>query len=53
MRLLVDGLSDKEIASVLGLSRRTVSSHVTTIRAKLDAPSRTAAAALAVRDHLI
>jgi predicted ATPase/DNA-binding CsgD family transcriptional regulator len=53
LRLLVDGRSDKEIAAALGISRRTASSHVATIRAKLDAPSRAAAVALAVRDQLI
>ena len=53
LRLLVDGQSDKEIAAALGIGRRTVSNHVATIREKLDAPSRTAAAALAVRDRLI
>jgi non-specific serine/threonine protein kinase len=53
LRLLVVGWSDKEIAAALGISRRTASSHVATIRAKLDAPSRAAAVALAVRDQLI
>ncbi|MBA2597826.1 MAG: helix-turn-helix transcriptional regulator [Chloroflexia bacterium] len=53
LRLLIDGLADKEIAAALGIARRTVSSHIETIRAKLDAPSRTAAAAIAVRDHLV
>ena len=51
--LLASGMTDKEIAAVLGISRRTVSSHVDAIRAKLAAPSRTAAVAVAVRDHLI
>jgi non-specific serine/threonine protein kinase len=53
VRLLVAGMSDKEIAAALGIGRRTVSNHVATIRAKLGAPSRTAAAAIAVRDHLV
>jgi DNA-binding NarL/FixJ family response regulator len=53
LRLLVYGWSDKEIAAELGIGRRTASSHVATIRAKLDAPSRTAAATIAVRDRLI
>jgi predicted ATPase/DNA-binding CsgD family transcriptional regulator len=53
LRLLVHGWSDKEIAAELGIGRRTVSSHIATIRAKLDAPSRTAAAIIAVRDGLI
>jgi DNA-binding CsgD family transcriptional regulator len=53
LRLLVGGRTDKEIAAALGISRRTVSSHVEAIRAKLEAPSRTAAVAIAVRDHLV
>jgi DNA-binding CsgD family transcriptional regulator len=53
LRLLVRGLSDKEIAAALGVSRRTASSQVAAIRAKLDAPSRSAAAAIAVRDRLV
>ncbi len=53
LRLLVFGWSDKEIAAELGIGRRTASSHVATIRSKLGAPSRTAAATIAVRDRLI
>jgi DNA-binding CsgD family transcriptional regulator len=53
LRLLADGLSDKEMAAELRMGRRTVSTHVATIRAKLDAPSRSAAAAIAVRDRLV
>jgi DNA-binding NarL/FixJ family response regulator len=51
--LLAEGLSDKEIAETLGISRRTVSNHVATILAKLDVPSRTAAATYATRHGLI
>jgi predicted ATPase/DNA-binding CsgD family transcriptional regulator len=53
LRLLTNGLTDKEIAAALGIGRRTVSNHVATIRDKLGAPSRTAAATIAVRDELI
>jgi DNA-binding CsgD family transcriptional regulator len=53
LRLLAKGWSDKEIAAALGIGRRTVSSHVATIRAKLNAPSRSAAAAIAARDRLV
>jgi RNA polymerase sigma factor (sigma-70 family) len=52
LRLLVDGLSDKEIAAALGVSRHTVSNHVTAIRDKLAAPSRAGAVAIALRDGL-
>ena len=43
LRLLVDGLADKEIAVTLGISHSTVSDHVAAIRAKLGVPSRAAA----------
>jgi predicted ATPase/DNA-binding CsgD family transcriptional regulator len=51
--LLVEGLSDKEIAEELGMSRRTASKHVETILGKLNVPSRTAAATYANRHGLI
>jgi non-specific serine/threonine protein kinase len=53
LRLLVAGWSDKEMAAELGIGRRTASNYVAAIRSKLDAPSRTAAVAIAVRDHLV
>ena len=53
VRLLVEGRSDKEIAATLGIGRRTVSWHLGTIRGKLEAPSRSAVAAIALRDHLV
>jgi DNA-binding CsgD family transcriptional regulator len=53
LRLLVAGRSDKEIGAALGLGRRAAAYHVAAVRAKLGAPSRTAAAAIAVRDRLI
>jgi non-specific serine/threonine protein kinase len=53
LRLLVGGMTDKEIAAALGIGSRTVSGHVEAIRAKLSAPSRTAAAAIAMRDRLV
>lgn len=40
LRLVVEGLTDGEIAERLYLSRRTVSQHVSTILRKLDAKSR-------------
>jgi DNA-binding CsgD family transcriptional regulator/tetratricopeptide (TPR) repeat protein len=53
LRLLVEGLSDKEIGEALGISRRTASKHVETILSKLNVPSRTAAATYATRNGLI
>jgi non-specific serine/threonine protein kinase len=53
LRLLVEGLSDKEIAAALSISPYTVMRHVQNILAKLDVPSRTAAATYAVRHGLV
>ena len=53
LRLVADGLSDREIADRLVLSAHTVHRHVANIRAKLRQPSRAAAAAKAARDDLI
>jgi DNA-binding CsgD family transcriptional regulator len=47
--LLVTGASNERIAATLGITGRTVEAHVDHVRAKLDAPSRTAAAARALR----
>ena len=52
LRLLAEGRSDKEIAAALAVSRRTVTTHVTNILAKLGLPSRGAAAVDAVRHGL-
>ena len=53
LRLVAEGLSDREIADRLTLSAHTVHRHVANIRTKLRQPSRTAAAAKAVRDGII
>ena len=53
LRLLSAGHADKEIAAMLGISRRTASNHVAALRAKLAAHSRAAIAAIAVRDGLV
>jgi non-specific serine/threonine protein kinase len=51
--LLVQGMSDRDIAEVLYVSRPTASKHVSAILSKLGVESRTAAVAKALRDHLI
>jgi DNA-binding CsgD family transcriptional regulator/tetratricopeptide (TPR) repeat protein len=51
--LLADGLRDADIAGRLVISLRTVHHHVASLRAKLDAPSRTAAVAAATRLGLL
>jgi DNA-binding NarL/FixJ family response regulator len=52
LRHIVQGMSDREIASALNISRHTVMRHVSSILGKLQVESRTAAAALAVREGL-
>lgn len=53
LRLVAQGLGDKEIAARLVLSRHTVHRHVSSILAKLGLPSRAAAAAYAARHGLL
>jgi NarL family two-component system response regulator LiaR len=52
LALLAAGLSNKEIAAELTLSVGTVRLHVSNILAKLDAPNRTTAAAIAMKHGL-
>jgi non-specific serine/threonine protein kinase len=52
LRLIAAGLADREIAAALSVSRRTVTNHVASIRAKLGVRSRSAATAYAVRHGL-
>jgi DNA-binding NarL/FixJ family response regulator len=53
LALLAKGLTNRQIAQRLVLSEHTVHRHVTNILRKLDLPSRTAAAAEAVRSGLL
>jgi predicted ATPase/DNA-binding CsgD family transcriptional regulator len=50
--LMADGLSNQQISDALYVSLRTTATHVTSILAKLDMPSRTAAVAFAIRNGL-
>lgn len=49
LTLIASGCLDREIAAELFISHRTVTTHVTSILAKMSVSSRTAAAATAVR----
>lgn len=49
LRCVAEGLTNRQIAARLGVSDHTIHRHVTNILRKLDLPSRTAAAAHAVR----
>jgi predicted ATPase/DNA-binding CsgD family transcriptional regulator len=51
LALLVTGLSDKEIAAALFVSRPTASKHVAAILAKLGVDSRTAAVSVALQNR--
>jgi DNA-binding NarL/FixJ family response regulator len=52
LRLVAQGLSDREIGAALFVSPRTVNGHVASLLAKLGVESRAAAAAAAVRHGL-
>jgi predicted ATPase/DNA-binding CsgD family transcriptional regulator len=53
LRLLTQGKSDKEIGDELFISPRTAMTHVANLLGKLEVPSRTAAAAAALRYGLV
>lgn len=53
LALLAAGKSDREIADVLFVTYRTANGYVARVLAKLEAPSRTAAATLAIRESLV
>lgn len=53
LQLLAEGLTNQEVAKRLGLSARTVKTHVQNLLAKLDVPDRTGAVARGFRLSLI
>lgn len=50
---MVRGLTDRDIAALLGLSPESVSEHVGAIRQKIGAANRTEAVAIAMRKYLL
>ncbi|MGA7669965.1 MAG: helix-turn-helix transcriptional regulator, partial [Nitrolancea sp.] len=53
LRLVAEGLTDNEIAEQLFISRRTVTSHMTSIFNKLGVSARAAAVSAAARLGLL
>jgi DNA-binding NarL/FixJ family response regulator len=53
LRLVAQGLTDAQVAERLVLSRRTVSTHLTSIYGKLQITSRSAATRFAVENGLV
>jgi len=53
LRLVSQGLTNREISKELFLSEKTVDRHLSNIFAKLDVPTRTAATAFAYRHQLV
>ncbi len=53
LRLIVEGLANKEIAGRLGIGEKTVKTHVSRVLDKLGAADRTQAAVLAIRTGLV
>jgi two-component system, NarL family, response regulator LiaR len=52
LRLMVEGLANKQIAQRLGIGEKTVKTHVSRVLAKLGVADRTQAAVLAIREGL-
>jgi NarL family two-component system response regulator LiaR len=53
LALLIEGLSNTQIAGKLSVSSSTIKSHVSNILSKLGAASRTEAVTLALRNHIL
>jgi NarL family two-component system response regulator LiaR len=53
LRLIVEGLPNKQIAQRLGIGEKTVKTHVSRVLGKLGVEDRTQAAVLAIREGLV
>lgn len=53
LKLIANGLFNKEIAAILGISERTVKNHVSNIFRKISVSDRTQAAVFAIRNNAV
>ncbi len=53
LRLVAEGMTDKEIAEALVISPRTANRHIANIFLKIDVTTRAAAAAYAIRHQIV
>jgi len=53
LKLIAEGLFNKEIASKLAISERTVKNHISNIFKKIDVSDRTQAAVFAIKNNLV
>ena len=53
LKLITEGLYNKEIANILDISERTVKNHVSKIFKKINVTDRTQAAVYALRNNLV
>jgi DNA-binding NarL/FixJ family response regulator len=53
LKLIVKGMSNKQIAETLGISQSTVKWHVNIVLTRLNVPDRTAAAVTALRRGIV
>jgi len=53
LRLVADGLTNREIAEQLSIAEQSAKNHVSNLLRKMNVPNRTAAAAMARRDGLV
>lgn len=53
LKMIASGSSNKEIASVLNISERTVKNHISNIFKKIDVSDRTQAAVFAIKNDII
>lgn len=53
LRLVVEGMTNREIGYELGISQKTVEKHLESVYSKLEVSSRVEAAVLAVKQGLV